>query len=296
MNRFARLATFVRLARLAAPATVAAVALPFSACAVGNVSGEVDGDTVPAFRTGLVYEANEITDADDTVAVAAFYTFSNGCELVGEHMDAKADALRSFSDSDDSLEDIADDVRSFEEKNLPEDYWVAYVVVAAEDEGDIEDAHDVESDDAGEGSGALLCHHTGAVDAPNDDIQAALFPDFLAPFAADDNRDCFLAEEGEITVSKYDGKTITLTAEVELKDNEDDDAGEVEISAAADHCEDAESAVDGIIEEIQDFVSGSSGSSAPVGDNSCEFAFDDECDEPEGLNFCADGTDTADCT
>src|SRR5687767_8886996 len=66
MNRLAR------LARLAAPATVAALALPFSACSVGKVLGEVDGDLVPAFRTGILFEANESTDADDTVAVAAF--------------------------------------------------------------------------------------------------------------------------------------------------------------------------------------------------------------------------------
>ncbi len=294
MNRLAR------LARLAAPATVAALALPFSGCSVGKVTGEVDGDRVPAFLTGLVFEANEITDADDTVAIAAFYTFSNGCELVSEQMDAKADAVRSLSSGDD-FEDIADDVRSFEEKNFPEDYWAAYVIVAAEDKGDIEDAHDIEAD-SDDITDVLVCHHTGAVDAPSDNIQAAVLPDFFAPFSQDDNRDCFVAEEGEVRVSLYDGKTISLVAEVELKDDEGDDAGDIELGALAAHCEDAESSVDGIIEEAQDFESAQAASSAPSApsapsaDNSCEFAFDNECDEPEGLNFCADGTDTADCT
>lgn len=284
MNRLAR------LARLAAPATVAVLALPFSACSYGRVLGEVDGEDVPAFRTGIVFEANEITEADDTVAVAAFYTFSDGCELVAEHMDAKADAVRNLTDSNDSFEDIADDVKSFEAKNLPDDYWAAYVVVAAEDEGDIEDEHDVESGDAGEGSGVLVCHHTGAVDAPNDNIQAALFPEFFLPFAEDDNRDCFVAEEGEVVVSKYDGKTIQLTAEVELKDDEGDDAGDIEIGAAAARCDETESAVDGVIEELQALQAASSSAN-----NSCQFAFDNECDEPEGLDLCAEGTDTADC-
>lgn len=29
--------------------------------------------------------------------------------------------------------------------------------------------------------------------------------------------------------------------------------------------------------------------------NTCEYARDGECDEPEGTGLCADGTDTADC-
>jgi hypothetical protein len=33
-----------------------------------------------------------------------------------------------------------------------------------------------------------------------------------------------------------------------------------------------------------------------VGADCCPFAFDGECDEPEGTGLCADGTDTTDCS
>ncbi|MBI1948566.1 MAG: hypothetical protein HYS27_22960 [Deltaproteobacteria bacterium] len=261
----------------------------FAACSVGKITGEVDGDLVPAFNTGIVYEANQLTADDDVVAVAAFYTFGGGCDLVAEQMDVKADGIRGLVDGKD-VEKLIDDVKAFEDDNMPEDYWAAYVILAGENENDIED--DFKIDD-GDETAVLVCHHTGGVDAPREEPQAALLPDYGAAFFKDSNRDCFVANEGEVRVSLYDGKSISLVAEVELVDADDDDAGEVELGALAAHCPATESAVDGLLEEASDLVAADG---AAGGNDSCQFANDGECDHPGvGTGACEDGTDISDC-
>lgn len=255
-------------------------------CSVGKITGEVDGDLVPAFQSGIVYEANAATEDDDYVALAAFYTFSNGCELVAEHMDVKADSVRGLADGND-IERLVDDVRKFEEDNLPDDYWAAYVVLAGKNENDIEDDFDIEEDPAD----MVVCHHTGAVDSPRDEPVAALLPDYAARFFKDSNRDCFEAEKGEVRVSLYDRDSISLVAELDLVDADDDDAGEIELGAVAAECTATESAVDGLLREAQELEE-----SAPAADDSCQFARDGECDEPGiGTGACDAGTDATDC-
>lgn len=273
----------------ATTATTIALALAaLAGCAGGNVDGEIDGDFVPNFRTGMVVAANQLTDDDDEVALAVFTTFSDGCGLLAEHLDVKAYGIRGITNGDD-VEELIDDVRDFEETNLPDDYWVAYVVLAGENQRDIEDNFNVE-DDAG---GAIICHHTGAVDAPRDQPQAALLPDFLAPTYKDANRECYAAEEGEIRVSLYDGKAISLVAEVELIDDEGDDAGEVRLSGMGGSCAATADAVDGLLEELEDMSRAADASTGA--ESSCQWAHDGVCDEPGGTNVCAAGTDSADC-
>jgi hypothetical protein len=267
-----------------------AAAHAVTACSVGKISGEVDGSFVPAFHTGMVFEASGVSDADDYVALTAFYTFSNGCDLVAEQMDVRAEAAADLGAADDvsDLEELIDAVADFEADKLPDDYWAAYVVLAGEDDNDIEDDFDIEDDTVS----VVVCHHSGAVDVDRDELEAALLPDFAAPFAKDSARDCYVAEEGEVRVSLYqESGSISLVAEVELVDDEGDDAGEIELGGLGGYCGNAEGAVEGLFEEFRDL----SRQANAAGDNSCQFSNDGECDEPEGLNFCADGTDTNDC-
>lgn len=79
---------------------------------------------------------------------------------------------------------------------------------------------------------------------------------------------------------------------MELGDEDGDDAGEIELGA---HCAPTESAVEGLFEELA-APAAPAPSQASGGNDSCEFAFDDECDEPGiGTGACPAGTDAADC-
>src|SRR3990167_2205487 len=233
--------------RPALPLPVALITSLLAGCSVAKLKGEVDGDEVPSFHTGMIFEANKLTSDDDTVAVAAFYTFSDGCGLVAEQMDVKADGIQGLSDGKD-VEDLIDDVKEFEEERLPEEYWAAYVMIAGENANDIEDDFDIEEDAVS----VLVCHHRGAVDAAREEPAAALLPDFAGATGKDSNRDCYWAEEGDVRVSLYDGKSVSLVAAVELVDDEGDDAGEVELGGVGAHCPATESAVEGLLEEFVD--------------------------------------------
>lgn len=271
--------------------TILALALALHAvagCSVAKLQGEVDGEHVPSFHTGMIFEANKMTSDDDIVAVAAFYSFSGGCDVVAEQTDVKADGIQGLGAGDDA-EELIDEVRSFEEDNLPEEYWAAYVVLAGKNESDIEDDFDIQDDVVA----VTVCHHTGAVDAPREDPAAALLPDFAAPFFKDANRECFGAEEGEVRVSLYDGKSISLVAEVELVDDEGDDAGEVELGGLGAHCAPVQDAMDGLFDEYADLMEAYAPS--PSGGSGCPYANDGECDEPNGTNLCEYGTDGSDC-
>lgn len=270
---------------------------PQLACSVGKITGEIDGDLVPAFTSGLVFEASAATPEEDYIAVAAFYTFSNACELVAQQMDARADAVTDIgaAENENDVEKAIDTVKDFEAANLPDDYWAAYVALAGDNENDIEDSFDIEEDPAG----VVVCHHTGAVDVERDDFLAAVLPAFAEPFANDSNRDCFEASEGDVRVSIYEeSKSISLVSESELVDDEGDDAGEIELGAVASYCAQTESAIEGLLEELNDAADAQSdapSAPAPGGDAGCQFTNDGECDEPEGLGLCAEGTDVSDC-
>lgn len=43
-------------------------------------------------------------------------------------------------------------------------------------------------------------------------------------------------------------------------------------------------------------IGGLTGGAAQAQNNTCRFAFDGDCDEPNGMNFCASGTDMDDCS
>jgi hypothetical protein len=205
-------------------------------------------------------------------------------------MDVKADGIRRLADGpsdEDAVERMINDVRKFEEDNLPEDYWAAYVVLAGQNESDIEDDFDIEEDP----TDMVVCHHTGAVDSPRDEPVAALLPDYAARFFKDSNRDCFEADKGEVRVSLYDRESISLVADVDLIDADEDDAGEIELGAIALECSATESAVDGLFREARELEE-----SAPNADDSCQFAEDGAGDEPGiGTGACDPGTDASDC-
>lgn len=267
-----------------------------TACSTASIDGEVDHETVPPFMTGLVYEADQLTPDDDYVAITAFYTFSSGCDLVAKQMDAKTDGLRGLLDGKD-VESLIDDVRKFEEDNFPGDYWAAYAVISARGESDVADNFDIERDNAG----VLVCHHHGAVDAPRDEPAAALLPDYGAPFFKDRNRDCFTSSRGEIRVSSYDRKNISLLADVTLSNESGDSAGKISLGGVAAQCDATESAVKDLLREAAD-VSAPANEAPPqqqaptTPDDSCQFAFDGECDEPgTGTGACAAATDATDC-
>ena len=268
-----------------------------TACSTASIDGEVDHEIVPPFQTGMVYEADELTPDDDFVAVAAFYTFNNGCDLVSKQMNAKTDGIRGLLDGKD-VEGLIDDVRKFEEDNFPDDSWASYVVIAASSESGVADNFDVERDNAG----ALVCHHHGAVDAPRDEPAAALLPDYAAPFFKDRNRDCFTSNRGEIRVSSYDRKNISLLADVSLANADGDSAGKVSLGGVAAQCDATESSVKDLLREASDLSAAAASpppsqpppSASP--DDSCQFSFDGECDEPNiGTGACAAATDATDC-
>ena len=270
-----------------------------SACSPASITGEVDGNVVPPFLTGMVYQADELTPDDDTVAVAAFYTFSNGCDLVAKQMNTKDDGIRGFGNGQD-VEKLLDDVHKFEEDNFPGDYWSAYAVISASSESDIADKFDVERDPAG----VLVCHHTGAVDASRDEPQAALLPDYAAPFSKDRNRECFTSKKGEIRVSEYDGKSMSLIADVDVANDAGDNRGKIELGGVAAQCDATERAVRDLLSDLTALLSSQNpqpaqqqpSSSGAAPNDSCQFAFDGVCDEPNiGSGACAPGTDASDC-
>jgi hypothetical protein len=143
--------------------------------------------------------------------------------------------------------------------------------------------------------------HTGAVDAPRDEPVAALLPDYAARFFKDSNRDCFEADKGEVRVSLYDRKSISLVAQVDLVDADADDAGEIELGGVAAQCKSTEDALDGLLREAEALNAAEAQPPPPAGNDgsgndSCQFAFDDECDEPGiGTGACDPGTDATDC-
>lgn len=290
MNRTNR-SLFAAARALALAPTLIAPALV--GCAYGTVRGDVDGEVIPSFKSGVVYEASALTEADDTVVVLALHTFAANDELFADHLDVKTEAIRDAMSTGD-LEGAMDDVASFEEDNFPEDYWSAHLVLIGENESDIED--ELSAEDAN--MGIVLCHHTGEVDAPREEPDAALFATLLTAGFRDANRDCFTTEEAEVTVEQYDGETISLTGFIELVDDENDDAGEVALTAVGVRSDLVEEAAEEHFEQVAELFAAIDASNAQPssgGDNSCQFAFDGECDEPQGLDICDAGTDTADC-
>lgn len=264
-----------------------------SACLAGSIDGQVDGDNVPALQSGIVFESDAMSDDDyDTIAIAAFYTFEDGCERASDQLDTKADSMHDAARGT-AIDTVVDDVQDFEKDNLPDDYWAAYVVVGGDDERDLEDDFALDDDLSKVDAYVLVCHHTGAVDAPDEDPTAALLPEVLAPFAEDKNRDCYLAEDGDLHITEYTGERMKLSAELELVDDDEDDAGDVELSGIARECRAAGDAFDDAYEQ---FAALDQAASAPAGDDSCQYAFDGECDHPGvGTGACPDGTDVSDC-
>jgi hypothetical protein len=265
------------------------------ACSPGNLSGEVDGEDPPSFQSAFTFTANRLTDVDDHVAGIAFYTFPNACEQMTAMADVERKAIEDVFQADDlnDVEGILDDVGDEQEERLPDDYWAAYALVGVEDEDDVQAKHDIN-----ETAQFLICHHTGPMDMPAEEFVRALEPDYL-PIIGDDNRECFFAEDGEVRVSFYDANEAAIfKSELELAAVEDgESAGDIEIGGTAARCPSFSDSTDRHIEKLDEMVNADASAAPGNGDDSCRFAFDNECDDETlgGTGACEPGTDASDC-
>jgi hypothetical protein len=228
--------------------SVAALAMLATACP-GNVTGEVDEESVPALLSALFIQLDE---ADGAYGVsAAMTTTLGGCEAATKRQEAFNDAYETQQedlqdnpeDADDINDEFAETLVAYDEENVPTDYWTVGVSVNVEDDGDVEDKFDIE-DDAGK-IGVSICRIN---DHPR-----------VKDHAVKRDADCFVAEKGDVEVIAFaKDESFEVTAEVDLiwADNPDREAGDVVITGTAKYCETLEKAVDDLAELQADFAGG----------------------------------------
>lgn len=228
--------------------SVATLAMLATACP-GNVTGEVDEESVPALLSALFIQLDE---ADGAYGVsAAMTTTLGGCEAATKRQEAFNDAFEtqqedlqdSPEDADDINDEFADTIVAYDEENVPTDYWTVGVSVNVEDDGDVDDKFDIE-DDAGK-IGVAICRIN---DHPR-----------TKDHAVKRDQDCFVAEKGDVEVTAFEkDESFEFTAEVDLiwAENPDRKAGDVVITGTAKYCETLEKAVDDFAELQADFAGG----------------------------------------
>jgi hypothetical protein len=220
------------------------VAAALAGCA-GQVQGEVDDESVPAFGEAF-YWTQRVAFFDIYHVEAQLVTYGDACRVTAELEDERRDAYRDLqqaleaADGDQSaLDGARDDYAQRMDENdralLPADYWVTVIAVNAEDDDDVE------------GSGfsfdpAILPEATMSLCHQKD------YPDYdeIVDGDDDDNRECWVANDGELQVDVFADDQFQAHGDPELVQAKDtsDNAGDVDVSFGARHCEDYEDLFD----------------------------------------------------
>ncbi len=222
----------------------AACLLTVGACA-GQISGEVDDGSVPGFGEAF-YFAYDVPFFGFHHAEALLATYGDACrvttELEDERRDARAELDQAVQQADGDEARIAaarDDWAERMDENdralLPAEYWTATIGVNAEDDDDLEGESFTFDPDILPEATLTICHQQ---DYPNyDDI---------ADGDDDDDRDCFVANDGTLEVTLFDDEQMQGQGEAELVElrDQNNNAGDVQVSFGAKHCEDYEDLVD----------------------------------------------------
>lgn len=208
---------------------VAPLLLPV-ACA-GGVSGPVDGDPVPQLMSSgfasarIRQEVFGFTVIDVDQVFARFYSFYGACELVAEDL--------AIQNSEEGAEEAEEREELYQERT-PEQYWSMDVGITAKDEDDI-DGEDLVPGTSDENFtlSVTLCRVKGH---PEVEDGVLVF-----------DQDCFRGDGGELEFRFESERYIDVFGDVELIEDDGDEAGEVDVSASASWCESADDELEDLL-------------------------------------------------
>jgi hypothetical protein len=215
--------TFISLALLAP------LALPV-ACA-GGVSGPVDGDSVPQMMSSgfasarIQQQVFGFTVLDVDQVFVRFFSFYGACDLVAEDL--------AIQNSESGREEAEEREELYRERT-PEQYWSMDVAITAKDEDDI-DGEDLTPGQSDENFALSvnLCRVEGYPNVENDVL---VF-----------DQDCFRADGGELEFRFESKRYIDVFGDLELIEEDGDEAGEVDVSASASWCEPADDELEDLL-------------------------------------------------
>lgn len=197
----------------------------------GSVTGEVDGKALGGVQSSAFIQPDI---GDNFMVSAAGVSVMDACGGTTRFLEERKDIEETFHDDLDDAEstDDADDAKKayaealtdLSNDKLPKDFWSIGVAVGGEDDGDIEDDFKLGDDDPAFFS---VCFHEGEYDYDDEDL-------------TDGGADCFGADNGDITVEKFekDGTIVISGEDIDLVDEDGDDQGNIEkFSMTASYCE-----------------------------------------------------------
>ena len=198
----------------------------------GGVSGPVDGDSVPQMMSSGFASARIRQDVfgftvlDVDQLFARFYSFYGACELVADDL--------SIQNSESGAEE-AEEREALYREHSPEQYWSMDVTITAKDEDDIdgEDLTPGKSDD----NFALAVNLCRVEGFPKVDDNGVLVFD----------QDCFRGDGGELEFRFESERYIDVFGDVELIEEDGDEAGDVDVSASASWCEPADDELEDLL-------------------------------------------------
>ena len=235
----------------------AASVLALSSACAASISGEVDGEAVPGF-TSSALGVVEQPGTDAVGLIAYFMTGGDACNVLARAFEIQQD--------ESDPEEEAEQLEELFKESTPEDFWYATVSVLAEDADDLEDEVEVDLEDFDEDIRATfnVCHRDEYPQEKNG---------FL-----DVDDDCYVAEDGVLTLaySEEDALQVGTDKEMDLNDDDGDDAGEITFSGRALYCK-------ALSDALEDGVSDGPGPPEPSGE--CTFSSDCQLDQI-GVGSC----------
>jgi hypothetical protein len=191
-----------------------------------SVTGEVDGEKAPSFSESCLLESSSKTEFR---AQLRAFSFDGGCGKLGETFEELTKLTKSPPKAGDfaTAQEFADALVAHQKKlrgaagsHFPETgFWDLDISFRVDDADDVRDDYDLQDDD--DKVVVNLCHQTGKPKFNDEGV--------------DERRECFRAEDGDLDVTAFEESTkIELTGKkIELVDDEDDGAGDIEITASA---------------------------------------------------------------
>lgn len=197
----------------------------------GGVSGPVDGDAVPQFLSSGFASARVRQDVfgftvvDVDQVIARFYSFYGACELVASDF--------AIQNSESGEEEAQEREQLYQERT-PKEYWTMDVSITAQDEDDL-DGEDLTPGSQNEdfALGVTICHVTDFPEAEGDTLRF--------------DQQCYRGNGGELEFRFKSEQFIDVFGEVELVEDDGDDAGDVDVSASASWCEPADDELEDLL-------------------------------------------------
>lgn len=252
------------------PAAFAAVLLILVGCArsPGTIEGEVDG-AEPGLIADAVFSLFDFEDTDEKAILVVAGTADDLCT----HLTEQYAFLNEMLDPNATVNDVknaAGDFADYVNDNELVGHWTFTIDGAADRSVDFQEGNELDVDaEAGPGSDRMTFSATEQQDDPSFDENEGLDPG-TASFAADEGSAAWYLDE--------DNTDVEVVGSVSLRDEEGDSAGDLKFEIYALPC-------NSLTEEFSEL-------SDNLEANSCQYARDGECDEPE---YCPAGTDTTDC-